>query len=308
MSVQSEVAAAPRTRRLPFGHGVQWRGAVLLSPALGVTGFVFAASMVILALYSFRAFADGRLATGHTIATWTGLLGSSFFWSVVARTMELGAVTVGVTALVGYPMALAIYRIRSRAARWIALFLIFSPLMTSVVVRSYGWALILGDGGFVNNLLLRWHMISTPIRMLYEFSGVTIGLVHILLPFMIFPILAVLDQLDPMLEQAAADLGATGWTSFRRVVLPLTVQGLIAGSQLVFALAISAFATPSLLGGGRVQVLAAQIYTDVGGLDWPDAAVSSYVLLALALAAIGIFTILLRLQTGTARPSWEGAR
>ncbi len=285
----------------------EWRGYALLSPALAATSFVFAASMIILALYSFRAFENGRLAPGHTVSTWTGLLGSSYFWSVVARTMKLGGVTVGLTALIGYPMALGLYRLRGHALRYLAYFLIFSPLLTSVVVRSYGWALVLGDGGVVNNLLVRWHLVDRPIRILYEFSGVTIGLVHILLPFMIFPILAVLDQLDPMLEQSAADLGATGWTTFRRVTLPLTVQGVIAGSQLVFALAISAFATPTLLGGGRVQVLASQIYSDVGGLDWPSAAVSSYVLLALALVAIALFSALLRAQTGTRRATWEYA-
>jgi putative spermidine/putrescine transport system permease protein len=288
-------------------RGFEWRGYVLLSPALAATSFVFAASMVILALYSFRTFTNGRLAPGHTVSTWTGLLGSSYFWSVVERTMKLGGVTVGLTALIGYPMALGLYRLREHPLRYLAYFLIFSPLLTSVVVRSYGWALVLGDGGFVNNLLVRWHVVDRPIRILYEFSGVTIGLVHILLPFMIFPILAVLDQLDPMLEQSAADLGATGWTTFRRVTLPLTVQGVIAGSQLVFALAISAFATPTLLGGGRVQVLASQIYSDVGGLDWPGAAVSSYVLLALALIAIALFSLLLRAQTGTRRATWEYA-
>jgi putative spermidine/putrescine transport system permease protein len=288
-------------------RGFEWRGYALLSPALAATSFVFAASMVILALYSFRAFTNGRLAPGHTVSTWTGLLGSSYFWSVVERTMKLGGVTVGLAALIGYPMALGLYRLRENPLRYLAYFLIFSPLLTSVVVRSYGWALVLGDGGFVNNLLVRWHVVDRPIRILYEFSGVTIGLVHILLPFMIFPILAVLDQLDPMLEQSAADLGATGWTTFRRVTLPLTVQGVIAGSQLVFALAISAFATPTLLGGGRVQVLASQIYSDVGGLDWPGAAVSSYVLLALALIAIALFSLLLRAQTGTRRATWEYA-
>jgi putative spermidine/putrescine transport system permease protein len=300
-----EAASADAGRGLRLGRRVQWRGIVLLSPALAATSFVFGGSMVILALYSFRSFADGRLVPGHTTATWTGLLASSYFWGIVERTMKLGVLTVVITAIIGYPMAFALYRLRSRILRYLALFLIFSPLMTSVVVRSYGWALILGDGGFLNNLLLRWHVVARPIRMLYEFSGVTVGLVHVLLPFMVFPILAVLDQLDPMLEQSAADLGATGWTTFRRVTLPLTVQGVIAGSQLVLALAISAFATPSLLGGGRVQVLATQIYTDVGGLDWPQAAVSSYVLLALALAAIGVFTLVLRLQTGTTRANWE---
>jgi putative spermidine/putrescine transport system permease protein len=297
-------AEPPRLDRRRFA----WQAYVFLSPALAATSIVFAASMVILAIYSFREFAEGRMLDAFSTATWSELLTSSFFWSVVGTTMKLGLLTVVLTIALGYPMALALYRIRSKTLRYVAFFLLFSPLLTSVVVRSYGWALILGDGGFINNLLLRWHVVDTPLRMLYEFSGVTIGLVHILLPFMIFPILAVLDQFDPTLEQAAADLGATGFTTFRRVILPLTVQGVIAGSQLVFALAISAFATPSLLGGGRVQVLAEKIYNDVGGLDWPHAGVASYVLLALALGAIGLFTMLLRLQTGTRRASWEYGR
>lgn len=297
-------AALPRQDR----HRFEWRAYVFLSPALAATSVVFAASMVILGAYSFHEFVAGRMLSAYSTATWTQLLTDSFFWGVVGTTMKLGLLTVVLTAVIGYPMALALYRLRSRWLRYLAFFLLFSPLMTSVVVRSYGWALVLGDGGFINNLLLRWNLVDQPFRMLYEFSGVTIGLVHILLPFMIFPILAVLDQFDPMLEQSAADLGATGWTTFRRVIFPLTVQGVIAGSQLVFALAISAFATPSLLGGGRVQVLAGRIYEDVGGLDWPHAAVASYVLLTLALIAIGVFTVLLRLQTGTARATWEYSR
>jgi len=284
-----------------------WQAYAFLSPALIATTIVFAASMVILLVYSFRAFTDGRMLPAFSTVTWTDLLTSSFFWHVVWTTMKLGLITVALTIVIGYPMALALYRLPSRTLRYVAYFLLFAPLLTSVVVRSYGWALILGDGGFVNDLLMRWGVIDRPIRMLYEFSGVTIGLVHILLPFMVFPILAVLDQVDPMLEQAAADLGATGATSFRRVLFPLTVQGVIAGAQLVFALAISAFATPTLLGGGRVQVLAEKIYNDVGGLDWPHAGVASYVLLTLALAAIAVFSALLRLQSGTTKANWEYA-
>jgi putative spermidine/putrescine transport system permease protein len=300
----SRPLAAPRADRRRF----EWRGYILLSPGLLVTSFVFAVAMAILLSYSFREFVDGRIQEGHTTATWWAFFTSSFAWGVVGTTLKLAAVTVVAAALLGYPMALALYRLRSRTLRYLAYFLIFSPLLTSVVVRSYGWALVLGDGGFINNLLMRWGLVDQPVRMLYEFSGVTVGLVHILLPFMIFPILSTLQQLDPMLEQTAADLGAKGWTTFRRVTFPLTVQGVIAGSQLVFALAISAFATPALLGGGRVQVLAGQIYTDVGGLDWPNAAVASYVLLALALAAIALFSVLLRAHTGTRRATWEYAR
>ena len=197
-----------------------WQAYAFLSPALIATSIVFAASMVILLVYSFRAFTEGRMLSTFSTATWTDLLTSGFFWHVVWTTMKLGLITVALTIAIGYPMALALYRLQSRTLRYVAYFLLFAPLLTSVVVRSYGWALILGDGGFLNDLLLRWGVIDRPIRMLYEFSGVTIGLVHILLPFMIFPILAVLDQFDPMLEQAAADLGATGATIVPTRALP----------------------------------------------------------------------------------------
>ena len=157
----------------------------------------------------------------------------------------------------------------------------------------------------INNLLLRFGFVDRPVRILYEFSGVTVGLVHILLPFMIFPILGTLQQLDPMLEESAADLGATGWTTFRRVVFPST-QGVIAGSQLVFALAISAFATPALLGGGRGVSPGRSTRTSEGSTGRrPRSARTSC---SLALVAIALFSMLLRAQTGTRRATWEYAR
>jgi putative spermidine/putrescine transport system permease protein len=273
-----------------------WRPYALASPAVIATSLVFAASMVILLTYSFRTFSGGTLAGGHALTTWSDTLRSGYFWRLVLRTVEVGALTAGITALLGYPMAFALYRLESRPLRLVAYFAIFSPLLTSVVVRLYGWSIVLGDGGFVNNLLLRWHLVDRPVHLLYAFPGVVVGLVHVLLPFMIFPIVSSLDQLDPIFEQAAADLGATRTTTFRRVIFPLTLPGLIAGLQLVFALAISSFATPALLGGGRVELLGNRIYDSVGNLDWPGAAVAAYVLLAISLATIALFTTLLRLQ------------
>jgi len=258
---------------------------------------VFAASMAILLTYSFRTVSGGTLAPGHTTATWRDTLGSEFFWTIIFRTLKLGALTAVITAVIGYPMAYGLYRLRSPALRAVAYVVIFSPLMTSIIVRLYGWSLVLGDGGFINNLLMRLHLIDRPIRILYEFSAVVVGLVHILLPFMIFPIVSALSQLDPMLEQASNDLGARWYTTFRRVTFPLTIPGLVAGLQLVFALAISSFATPALLGGGRVEVLGNQIYDSVGNLDWPGAAVDSYFLLAISLAAIALFTSALRFRS-----------
>lgn len=272
----------------------QLRGYVLLSPALGVMLLFFLAAMVVLLLFSFERFEEGEFLPGTTTASYATFLRGSYYWGVIGTTLKLGAITTLLCAVIGYPTAYALNSLRGPLARNLCYFALFAPLMTSVIVRSYGWALLLGDHGFVNDILLSLHLVRTPVPLLYEFAGVVIALVHILVPFMVFPIVGVLGQLDPALKLASADLGANRLQTFIRVTLPLTVQGLVVGCELVFALSISAFATPSLLGGGRVQVLPALIYNDVGGLNWPLASVESYALLVLALLAIGAFTLILR--------------
>lgn len=272
----------------------EWRGYVFLLPSLAVMLLFFVAAMAVLLTFSFQRFEQGQFLPGTTLRSYQTVLEQPYYRGVVATTLEIGGLTAALCAAIGYPVAYGLDRLRNPLARNVCYFALFAPLMTSVVVRSYGWSLLLGDHGFVNSVLLSLHLVHSPIRMLYEFSGVVISLVHILLPFMVFPIVGVLGQLDPTLKQAAADLGANRLQGFLRVTLPLTVQGLVVGCELVFALAISAFATPSLLGGGRVQVLSALVYNDVGSLNWPLASVESYALLALALIAIAVFTLLLR--------------
>jgi putative spermidine/putrescine transport system permease protein len=267
---------------------------LLVSPAMAVTLLFFAGGMVVLAVFSFRPFVEGRIGAGATVGNYRAFLAGPYYWGVLATSMKLGALVAAACAVVGYPLACALDRLRAPVWRNLAYFLLLSPLLTSVVVRTYGWSLVLGDRGFVNSALLALHVVSQPLKMLYEFSGVSIALVHILLPFMVLPIVGALGQIDPALKEAASDLGAGRLRVFTRVILPLSLQGLIVGCQLVFALTISAFATPSLMGGGRVQVLATLIYNDVGNLDWPMAAVESYLLLALALLCIGAFNWLVR--------------
>lgn len=271
---------------------------LLLAPALSLMAAVLLAALAVLVVYSLWRFTGGQIEEVWTLDTWRSFLGDGLSWRIIGRTMLLGAVTVVACALVGYPVAYALHRIRRPAWRWAAYLVIFSPLMTSVVVRTYGWSLVLGDSGFINGTLRDLGVIDDPIALLYQFPGVVIALVHILLPFMVFPILSVLSQLDDSLGEAAADLGAGRRTIFTRITLPLTMQGVLAGSQLVFALSISAFATPALLGGGRVEVLATQIYSDVGSLNWPLASVASWTLLALALLSVAAFSGLARRRMG----------
>ena len=285
---------APRARQLRPPRRRPWQGWALVSPALAATTLVFGASMVLLLLYSFRSFTSGTIDDSLTTDTWSAILSDSYYWGIVWRTLRLGLITVAVCLAIGYPTAYALARLRRPRLRLLALFVIFSPLLTSVVVRTYGWSLVLGDSGFLNSTLQSLGLIDRPLALLYQFSGVVISLVHILLPFMVLPIYSVLGQVDRSTREAAIDLGATPLRAFTRVTLPLTLQGVVAGSQLVFALSVSAFATPALLGGGRVQVLATRIYQDVGEVDWPGAAVLSWMLLVLALASLALLGVTLR--------------
>lgn len=267
-------------------------GYLLAAPTLVVIIAVFVGAMLTLLEYSFHRYPPGGGDIAGTLATWQAFLTGGYHWHVVWQTVEVGVLATVITALVGFPTAFALSRIKRPGWRYAGLFVVFAPLLTSVISRTYGWELILGDTGVLNWLLGAVGL--GPARILYAQTSVIVALVHILLPFMVFPVMSSLGQLDGALDEAAGDLGAGAWRRFRTVTLPLTLPGLIAGAELVFALSISSFATPSLLGGGRVQVLATDIYNDVQNVDWPLAAVSSYVLLALAAVALVLFTVLQR--------------
>ncbi|MFB9835990.1 ABC transporter permease subunit [Actinoallomurus acaciae] len=271
-------------------------GYLLAAPGVVVLGAVFVGAMLTLLEYSFHRSVPGGGDVGGTAATWRSFVTGGYHWKIIRETVVLGLLTTVITALVGYPTAYALHRVRRPAWRYVGLFIVFAPLLTSVVARTYGWELLLGDNGVINAALGVFGV--GPVEILYQRAAVVLALVHILLPFMVFPITSSLGQVDPALGEAAGDLGAGAARRFTKVTLPLTLPGLIAGAELVFALAISSFATPSLLGGGRVNVLATDIYNDVGNVDWPMAAVSSYALLALAAVALAVFGWLQRQAGG----------
>lgn len=261
---------------------------LLVLPALVPLAAIFIGSLVQLGELGLRPFTRGRIGTGVTLDNVHRFASDPYTWSVMAETLRLAAVCAVIAVALGYPMALALHRTRRPALRAIGLFLIFSPLLTSVVVRAYGWSVILGDGGFVNQTLRSLDLIDAPIRIMYQFPAVVIAMVHVLLPFAIFPLLGVIAQVPRAAVEAAHDLGASRLQSFWRVEFPLTLPGVVLTWQLCFALTASAFATPALLGGGRVQVMSGLVYTNVGATDWPLAAVQSYALLAVTLVILAV--------------------
>ncbi|WP_458355086.1 ABC transporter permease [Peribacillus frigoritolerans] len=183
------------------------------------------------------------------------------YLSITIRSIKISLIATFITLLVGYFIAYFTTKyIKSKRIKRIAFIVIISPLFTSAVVRSFGWMVILGNNGFINKTLLGLGIISQPLRLLYNETGIIIGLVYILAPFMILSITTVLENIDTRLEEAASDLGLGRLQTFLKVTLPLTVPGILAGSVMVFSLAISAYVTPAMLSGGRIQLIATVIY------------------------------------------------
>ncbi|MBW5434069.1 ABC transporter permease [Bradyrhizobium canariense] len=257
----------------------------LLLPILIVNIIAFVVPVLNLAAMSFRsATAIGSLDEALTLSTWQSLLGDTFYWSILWRTVWMGALITAVTLLLSYPLALFV----SRRSGWVKTVLVvacISPLLISAVVRTYGWMVILGNQGFLPALIRASGF--TPPRLINNEFGVLVGMTEILMPYMILSLLSGFGRLDPILDQAAETLGARPLTVLRRIVLPLSLPGILLGCLLCFVLAVSSFITPKMLAGGRVSLLATEIYDQaIVTLNWPLAACLSVFILFVFGAAL----------------------
>jgi ABC-type spermidine/putrescine transport system permease subunit I len=221
---------------------------------------------------------------GGTLDWYAKALGEGLYLRVMWNTFEIALLVTGVCLLLGYPLGFLIATTSPGCATMGFIFVLL-PLWTSVLVRTYAWMVLLGRNGVFNRLLMDGGIISDPIPLLHNFTGVMIGMVHVLLPYMVLPVYGAVRRVDPAIPAAAAGLGASNWRIFWRVYLPLTLNGIFAGSVLVFVLSLGFFITPALLGGGRVIMIAVLIEQQVReALNWPFAAALSAVLLAATLA------------------------
>lgn len=263
----------------------------LLLPVAIVNAVGFLAPVAYLFRMSFNeATGGGGLREAVTLASYVAFITDPFYLGLVARSIGFSVFITVLTLVVSYPIALFIHR---ADAKWKSLLTIItvSPLLVSAVVRTYGWMLILGDQGFVNGLLKNAGVISQPLRLINNSTGVVIGLTEILMPYMVLALLAGFGRLDRSYEEAALSLGARPWTTFRRVVVPLTAPGIALGCLLCFVLAVSSFITPKLLGGGRVFLLATEIYDQaITLLNWPLAATMSIIVLVIFGLALVLYT------------------
>jgi putative spermidine/putrescine transport system permease protein len=264
--------------------------AALLAPALTLLVFAFVAPLVTMAVYSFyEARPGGVMIPAFTLTNYRRFLLDPFHLTILWRTLVLGAWVTAWSLVLGYPVAYTLARIRSRRLRGALVTLLLVPLMTSVVVRSYGWMILLAGNGVVNTLLVGAGLVEQPVQLLFNTTGVVIALVAILMPYMVLTLVPVIQNIDPNLEQAAQSLGASRWRVFRDVVLPLSMPGVAAGAVLVFVLAIAAYATPRLVGGSRLLVMPILVYDQaLALLNWPFGAATSFILLLIVSGLLAI--------------------
>lgn len=255
-------------------------GLLLCLPALALLALGFLWPFAVLVRMSLNRTAEGgALLPDLTLASYAKLAADDFTWSMTADSLRLAAVAASFAVLLGYPMALVLFRSRSRFRGVLAVAAV-APLLVSGTARVIGWLAILGDGGLVNGLLAATGL--PRLALINNWTGVQIGLTESVMPYTVLALLAGFGRLDRRLEEAAATLGAPPLLTFWTVTLPLTLPAVIGAWLLAFLLGVSAFITPKLMGGGRVFVLATEIYDSaMQTLDWPAAAALSIYVLAL---------------------------
>jgi spermidine/putrescine transport system permease protein len=259
-----------------------------LLPARVWMALFFAAPMAIVLAYSFLTRGDyGGVEQPWTIESYTRFF-DPLYGVILARSFAMATAATFICVLLGFPLALFISRAGTRKNLYLQLVIL--PFWTSFLVRTYAWLFLLRDTGLVNTLLAKLGIIHAPLPLLYNDGAVLLGLVYGYLPFMVLPVFAILEKLDPALLEAAADLGARPFRALLRVTLPLARPGIVAGSILVFVPCVGAYLTPDLMGGGKTVMIGNLVQNQFStARDWPFGAAASFVLMGIAGLAMSIY-------------------
>jgi len=274
------------------------RGFWLLLPALLLLLLVFLLPVGVMVPTSFHPYVPlVGITSGFTVSYYTRLITDSYYLEIIGRTLALGLTVTASTLVLGYPVAFFLARTRSRWRNWLTILVVF-PLLLNLVVRTFGWIALLAQNGLVNQALQAAGLTQQPVKLLFNFAGLLIGLTHIFLPFMVLVLIGAIQNIPRDVEDAARVLGASWASAFLRVTLPLSAPGILSGSILVFVLTISALVTPRLLGGPTYQVMSTLIYDEfLQRLNWPAGSAQALLLTAMVLALVALSGLLAR-RTG----------
>ena len=293
MTVVALAIAAPVRRRRA--------AAPSLIPALPLALFFLAFFIAPLLLLVIVSLHDDAGMTRLGLGQYARFLLDPFSLTVLARTMWLGVEVTLLCLLLGYPLAWVFVR-SPRGLQPVLMLVILLPLLTSVVVRTFAWIVILGCQGIVNTALASIGLIDAPLALLYTEGGLVVALAQVQMPLMALPVITSLQRIDPNFADASAALGASAWRTFSRVTVPLSLPGVVAGSLLTYAAAVTALITQTLVGGGQKLFMPMYIYQQASTRqNWPFAAAIALIFLCAMLAGLAAFSLLGRAARGLAR-------
>jgi putative spermidine/putrescine transport system permease protein len=268
---------------------------LLLAPALLALAAVFVVPVATMGRIALNVSeGSGAMREAVALDSFARLFQDGFTWELTRNSAHLAVLCASLATLIAYPIALFLFRTESRFRPLLAI-LAVAPLLVSSVVRVVGWLVVLGDQGLINAMLLGLGLVDRAVPLINNWTGVVIGLTESVMPYVILSLLAGFGWLDRAVEEAAATLGAAPWRVFLRVTLPLSLPAVALGWLIGFVLSFSAFVSPKLLGGGRVFVLATEIYDlALQSVDWPAAAAMALYALSLTFLVLGLYTALTR--------------
>jgi putative spermidine/putrescine transport system permease protein len=265
----------------------------LAGPALALVTIFFVIPYLNLAVISFYEHSHrAAYVRQFTLDNYRATILDRFTWQVVWHTFWIGVLTTAVTLVLAYPLAYHLARASSRM-KGLLMMLILSPLLVGVLIRTYGWMIVLADTGLINQVVQALH--GPELQLMYNDLGVIVGLVHVYVPFMVLSLSGSIQAIDPDLERASRSLGASGWRTFRRVTWPLSLPGVVSGVVLVFVLAESSYVIPSLLGGFTVLTVPILVIRTITELfNWPAGSAFALLFFAITLVIVWAFLELTR--------------
>ena len=272
------------TGRLERDHAPGWTAAAMMAPASIVVTIGIVIPIFILFRYSLNQYTPAKMMVdAFTFENYAKFFTDPFYRAVLLRTIRVAAVCTAICVVLAFPMAYCLARTRSRFKN-LLLMAVILPLFVGNAVRAAGWMVVFGNRGVVNTLSMEMGITREPLQIMYTEFAVVVGIIAVNLPFVVLTLQAVLEGIDRAIEEAALGLGAGPWRTFRHVLLPLAVPGVIAGTILSFILAMNAYATPVLLGGPTFQMMGPTVYNQFAGLsNWPFGAALAFVLMTATL-------------------------
>ena len=259
-------------------------GAALAFPASLVVLVIMMVPLVMMLRYSFNQYDPVQMMkAGFTLENYVKFFSDRYYRAVFADTFMVAAACTVLALVLGFPVAYFLARTRTRHKSLLIILLVF-PLLVGNVVRAAGWMVVLGNAGFVNAVLMHLGVIEQPLKLLYTPLAVVIGTTAVVMPYMILTLQSVLEGVDFSIEEAARNLGAGSATSFWRIILPIVLPGVAAGTMLVFILCMNAYATPVLLGGSGITMMAPALYQQIArASNWPFGAALAGILIVATL-------------------------